>query len=169
MRILFLALFVLTVLPLPVMAATVNVQPLYDIVNQVLQELLQGLALAVSGWLMFIFHKYITPWIGTQMETKARDSLNIALANGVAIAMNKVTGAEKANSSIEVKNSIAAWAAQYAIDHTPQAVARFGLSPEQLALKALAYVPPAPTVLDLTGALPSNSQVQTGSLPPVTN
>lgn len=155
----------LSLFAVPALAATVTVQPLYDMFNEVLQALMQGLVLAVSGWLMFVFHKYLTPWIGAQMEAKARDSLNTALANGVAIAMTKVEGAEKLHASVEVKGQLAAWAAQYAIDHAPGAVSKFGLDPNQLALKALAYVPPAPTTQDTTGAMiPKPVAVETAPL-----
>lgn len=134
-------------------AATVKVQPLYDgFVNVFLQTLLEGLALALSGWVMYLFHKYLAPLLGAQLEAKARASLNTALANGVAIAMHKIEGAETAYSSVEVKSQIAAWAAQYAVDHAPGSVAKFGLGPNDLALKALAYVPPAPTTQDTTSS-----------------
>lgn len=151
-----LGLLALFALCAPAAAASVNLQPLYDIGNETLQLLLEGFAMAISGWLMFIFHKYITPWIGAQMEAKARDALNTALANGVAIAMTKVQDAEKLHSRVEVKGQLAAWAAQYAIDHSPGAVKKFGLDPNQLALKALAYVPPAPTTQDTTGNMVPN-------------
>lgn len=165
LELLLVLLVLIMVLPHQAMAASVTLQPLYDLANQALQTILEGLALAISGWIMFIFHKYITPWIGAQMEAKARDSLNTALANGVAIAMTKVEGAEKLHSSVEVKGQLAAWAAQYAIDHAPSAVNKFGLDPNQLALKALAYVPPAPTTQDTTGAMiPKPVAVETAPL-----
>lgn len=163
-----LALLFLVAFPHHGMAAEVKVSPLYDVFNNFLQTILEGVAMAVSGWLMFIFHKYITPWIGAQMEAKARDSLNTALANGVAIAMTKVENAEQAHSSVEVKGQLAAWAAQYAIDHAPDAIKKFGLDPNQLALKALAYVPPAPTTQDTTGnTVGAPGAVTTAPLPDV--
>lgn len=156
-------------MPHPAYADTVKLTPVYDLVNQVLQELLEGLAMAVSGWLMFIFHKYLTPYIGAQMEAKARDSLNTALANGVQIALQKVDGAEKVHTDIEVKGMVAAWAAQYAVDHAPGAVGKFGLDPNQLALKALAYIPTPPTTVGLTAtAEGSTAHVDVQPLPPAT-
>jgi hypothetical protein len=163
----FLAL-VFVLLAGPAVAATVNLDPIYHVANDFLQTILEGVAMAVSGWLMFIFHKYLTPWIGAQMEAKARDSLNTALDNGMRIAMTTVEGAEKAHNSAEVKGQLAAWAAQYAIDHAPDAVSRFGLDPNQLALKALAYIPPAPTSIDLTAtAIAKPGAVEVRELPPI--
>lgn len=149
-------------------AATVSIDPIYTWLNQGVSTLLEGVAMGISGWVMFIFHRYLTPWIGAQLESKARDSLNTALANGVAIALNKVQGAENLHSDVQVKGQLAAWAAQYAIDHAPAAVAKFGLDPNALALKALAYVPPAPTLVDTTGNLPApRASVEVTPLPDI--
>ena len=168
MKRILLGLLALIALTAPALAASVTLQPLYDAFNQFLQTIIEGLAMALSGWLMFVFHKYITPWIGAQMEAKARDSLNTALANGVAIAMQKVEGAEKAHSDVQVKGAIAAWAAQYAIDHAPGAINKFGLDPNQLALKALAYVPaPPPDGQGTTGVTINTVKVETAPLPPI--
>lgn len=150
-------------------AASVNLDPIYHMLNDCVQTLLEGAAMIISGWVMVMVHKYVTPWFGAQMEAKARDSLNTALANGVAIALNKVEGVERMHMNVEVKGQLAAWAAQYAIDHAPGAVDRFGLSPSQLALKALAYVPPAPQMVDTTGNLPPPiPKVETGTLDDLT-
>jgi len=169
LTLLILVLLASAIMMQPVYAAdTVNASPLYNMVNQVLQEVLEGVAMAVSGWLMFVFHKYVTPWIGAQLEAKARDSLNMALANGVAIAMSKVEGAEQLHQNVAVKGAVTAWAAQYAVDHAPGAVAKFGLDPNQLALKALAYIPTPLTLGDITGVtVPQPATVQVEPLAPV--
>ena len=146
----------------------VSLNPIFEqIVNPILQDLLQGFVIFVAGWVMWAFHKYAAPYVGAQLEAKASADLNQALQNGVWIAMQKVEGAEKANADIQVKGQIAAWAAQYAIDHTPGAVSHFGLSPDELATKALAYLPTPPTATDTTGAKVTVQPVTVAPLAPV--
>jgi hypothetical protein len=71
----------------------------------------------------------------------------------VAILMQKVEGAEKLHSNVQVKNLIVAGAAQYALNHAPGAVAQFGLDLDELETKALAYLPPPPpSDIGTTGA-----------------
>jgi hypothetical protein len=56
---------------------------------------------------------------------------------------------------------------QYALHHSPGAIRKFGLSPEDLGVKALAYIPVAPTTTDLTGAVARVQPVTSAPLPPV--
>ena len=131
----------------------IDVSPLYQVLNTALLTLLGGLATFVAGWASWALHRYAAPLVGAQLEAKAAADLNTALANGVAIAMQTIEGAEKLHAEIAVKSGIAAFAAQYAIDRAPDAVARFGLGPQELALKALAYLPsPPPSGIVTTGA-----------------
>jgi len=142
----------------------VSLNPIYQMLNPVLQDLLQGLVIFVAGWVMWVFHKYAAPYVGAQLEAKASADLNRALQNGVWIAMQKIEGAEQAHSNVQVKGAITAFAAQFAIDHAPDAVNRFGLNPEQLATKALAYLPVSPTATDTTGAKVTVQPVETAPL-----
>lgn len=121
-----------------------DLSPLYQILNTAALTLLGGVATFLVGWASWAFHRYAAPFVGAQLETKASSDLNIALANGIAIAMQKLEGIENLHADVAVKSGLAAFAAQYAVDHTPEAVARFGLDPDELALKALAYLPPPP-------------------------
>ena len=123
---------------------SIDLSPLYQILNTVVLTVLGGLAAFLAGWASWAFHRYAAPYVGAQLESKASGDLNIALANGVAIAMQKLEDIEKQHADVTVKSGIAAFAAQYALDHAPDAVARFNLDPNQLALKALAYLPPPP-------------------------
>ena len=132
---------------------SIDLSPLYQILNTAVLTLLGGLATFLAGWASWAFHRYAAPYIGAQLESKASTDLNTALANGVAIAMQKLDEIEKQHADVAVKSGIAAFAAQYALDHAPEAVARFNLDPSQLALKALAYLPPPPlSDLGTTGA-----------------
>lgn len=151
------------------MAATVDITPIYQqFVDPLVSALLQGLALAIAGWFTFLIQRYAPAFLKTWLETKAAAALNTALQNGVIIAMHKLDAVETVNSSVQVKGQVSAWAAQYAVDHAPGAVARFGLDPDQLAIKALAYVPVMPTTTDTTGATINNTIVTTGTLEPAT-
>lgn len=164
-----LAMFVLMVACLPAAAATVTLQPIYDnLINPLVQALLEGITLAIAGWVTWLVQRYAPSLVEGWLEKKAATDLNTALANGVVIAMHQLEAIETPHTDIEVKGKITAWAAQYAIDHAPGAVSRFGLDPAQLAIKALAFVPTAPTTTDTTGAAPTVAPVQVTPLPPPT-
>lgn len=155
----------------PADAATVDLTPIYQAwLTPLVNELLQGFALFIFGWVMWAFHKYAAPLVGAQLEAKASADLNRALQNGVTIAMNQLQAWEAAHKDIQVQGQITAMAAQYALNHAPDAAARFGLSANDLATKALAYLKPAMTPADTTGAVVAPAPaVQVNNLPPVGN
>jgi hypothetical protein len=146
----------------------VSVAPLYSqFLNPLIETVLQGLALAIAGWITWLIQRYAPSFLKGFLEAKAAKDLNTALANGVVIAMHQVEGFEKMHSDIAVKGAITAWAAQYAIDHAPGAVSKFGLSPDQLAVKALAYVPVPTTTTDTSGTVIAAAPVSVSPLPDV--
>lgn len=170
----FLILFLMIA---PAAAAPVDLSPAYTYINQFLPILLAGLAIALSAWIVWAFHtrvrpfleKYVAPAILDRIEQKAASALNTALQNGIAIAMNKVEAVEQQHATVDVKNDWAAQAASYTLKFAPDAVAKFGLTPEDLALKALAYVPVAPaTTLGTTGNVDPVKPVEQRGLPPLT-
>jgi hypothetical protein len=145
----------------------VDLTPIYSTLNEVAGLILSGLALFVAGWIRWAFHKYLTPYLGEQAETKAANDLNTALQNGVAIALTQAQAWESAHKDVKVQGSIAAWAAQYAVNHAPDAVKRFGYDPDELAIKALAYLPPPPPLpADGTGAAAHINPITVENLPP---
>lgn len=124
--------------------SAVNLSPIYEqIINPLIQDILQGLALAAVGWVTYTIQKYAPPFLKGYLETKASNDLNTALANGVQIAMHKTEDLEAAHSTVEVKGMLQTMAVQYAVDHASGAIDHFGLNPDQLATKALAYIPTA--------------------------
>lgn len=148
---------------------TVSLQPLYDLINTGLADFFQGLAAFVVGWIMYALAKYAPPSLRAYIEGKAATELRVALANGVAIAMHNIEGAEQLHQNIQVKNLIVAYAARWALTQVPGAVKRFGFTPEDLALRALAYLPAPPVTADLTGAKGlAPAPVAVASLSPVT-
>ncbi|MBV9571430.1 MAG: hypothetical protein JO056_09340 [Alphaproteobacteria bacterium] len=131
----------------------IDISPVYRIANDAILTLLGGVATFIAAWFTWLLHKYAPPFVGAALETKAADDLNTALANGVAVAMQSIEGAEKLHAQITVRNEIAAFAARYALNHAPDAMRAFALDLDALELKALAYLPvPPPSAFGTTGA-----------------
>jgi hypothetical protein len=111
-------------------------------------------------------------FLGQQTDAQLADGFNRALQNGVAIAMKKVDELEASHTDVDVKSWLTAKAAQYAIDHSPDAMKRFtGLTPEGAALKALAYLPDVKTIEDVQKYNAQSLKpavVTVSALPPVT-
>lgn len=145
---------------------TVDLAPVYGILNEALLTLLGGLVIWLSAYAKQWLAAH-AKFLGEQTDAQLAAGLNRALSNGVAIAMQKTETLEQQYPGVPVKGQIAAWAAQYAVDHSPGAVAKFGLNPNDLALKALAYLPTPAIVDDTTGkVIPAPAQVQVKNLDP---
>jgi hypothetical protein len=136
----------------------VDLTPIFAYLNEFVGLVLAGLA----GWVV----KRLLAWLqahvkflSQQTDQVLANGLNTALQNGTAIAMNKLGGVEAAHSSIEIKGLVQSMAAQYAINHAPQAIAHFGLDPTQLANKALAYLPPSPAIVAAVSAIPKGESI----------
>lgn len=144
---------------------TVDLSTLYTAVNEGLLTLLSGLAI----WLAAYGKQWLTAhaaFLGEQTDKTLADGLNRALSNGVQIAMQQVDKVEAAHPTLTTQGAISAWAAQYAIDNSPGAMQRFaGLTPDDLALKALAYLP-SPSV-PLSAPVAAPAQVEVRNLTPV--
>lgn len=145
----------------------VNAQAFYDQLNEGLLTLLGGIAL----WLAAYAKQWLSAhakFLGEQTDAQLAAGLNRALSNGVQIAMQQTEDLEKQYPGIPVKGQIAAWAAQYAIAHSPGAMDKFGLSPNDLALKALAYLPSPAITDDTTGkTIPAPSRIEVTNLQPL--
>ena len=145
--------------------SSVDLTPIYSSLNEAGGLVLSGLAIFVAGWIRWAFHKYLTPYLGEQAETKASDDLNTALRNGVSIALNQAGAWESVHKDVAVQGAIAAWAAQYAVNHAPDAIKRFGIDPDELAIKALAYLPPPPlSTIGTTGVSVATTAVTVNRL-----
>jgi hypothetical protein len=134
------------------MLQSVDLSPLWPVINTAVITLAGGVIIFMASWATWLLHKYAPPFVGAQLEAKASADLNRALQNGVTAGMNALQLWEKAHSDLTVQNAITRWAAQYAIDLAPDAIEHFGLSPDQLAFKALAFLPAPKTTGDTTGA-----------------
>lgn len=138
----------------------VDLSPIYSALNEGLLTLLAGLAIFIGSWVRqwLLAH---AAFLGEQTDKTLADGLNRALSNGVQIAMQQVSSVESQHPGLDTKSAIAAWAAQYAVNHSPDAMERFGLDPNDLALKALAYLPTPTMKLDGdTPSVPAKVQVQ---------
>lgn len=153
---------------------TVDLSPLYAQLNQLLILVLEAVATMAVGWAAWFIHAKVAPLLARwhitldgAAESKASADLNTALQNGVAIAMNQAQAWEAAHKDVQIQGQITAWAAQYAVDHAPDAIQRFGLSPQDLAVKAAAYLPPPPaSTIGTTGVAVPVGKVETAPLPP---
>lgn len=141
-------------------AGTVDVSPLYGLLDQFEANLAQGLILASVGYAVYLLHALAlkVPFLGrllvsSNMETNLANGLNTALKNGVAIALAKQSAWEAVHQNVAVQGAVQRMAVQYAIDRAPQAVRHFGLGPDELAEKALAFLPVPSIGLDSTGAM----------------
>lgn len=119
--------------------------PLFDqVANPIILAVLTGIAGLVAArarnWLAA--H---AAFLDAQTDATLAAGFNRALENGVAIFANSLEKYEGAHDDVPVKGWITAHAAQYAIDHSPGFMAKFtGMTPQDAAKKALAYLPPVP-------------------------
>ena len=144
-----------------------DLTPIFPYVNEFLVTLLTGVAGVATLWLKSWLdeHKAL---LGAQLNSRLTQDFSDALDHGVQIAMQNTEEFEKENALVPVQGGLKGWvaarAAQYAVDHSPQYVANFfgADSPDaamkDAALKALAHIPtpegvhavvansPAPTV-----------------------
>lgn len=145
----------------------VDLSPIYGMANEALLTVLSGVAL----WLASYAKQWLSAharFLGEQTDAKLADGLNRALSNGVQIAMQKTEELEKQYPGVPVKSQITAWAAEYAVNHSPDAIAHFGMNPNDLAIKALAYLPTPAITDDTTGVtIPAPDRVEVSNLQPV--
>lgn len=145
---------------------TIDLTPIYGMVNEALLTLLGGLAIYLTNYAKNWLAAH-AKFLGEQTDAQLASGLNRALSNGVQIAMHQTETLEAKYPGVPVQGQIAAWAAQYAVDHSPGAVTKFGLAPNDLALKALAYLP-TPAITDGTTGVtvPAPAQVEVKQLAP---
>ena len=79
-------------------------------------------------------------WIGVKLDESASSALSLALEKGTQFGVAKLRDVTKDFDSFAVKNQLAETVADYAIARVPDAVERFGLTPDKLREMALARV-----------------------------
>lgn len=123
------------------MSHPVHLADIYGAINSAAALFFAG----VAAWAARAGAQFITAhlsFLGAQIDSEMRDSLNTALKNGARVALHALEEWEAQHQDVPVSSWLAEKAAQYAEEHAPAAMARFGLSPDDLARKALAYLPP---------------------------
>lgn len=145
----------------------IDLTPIYGLLNEGLLTLLGGIAIYLTAFAKNWLQAH-AKFLGEQTDAQLAAGLNRALSNGVQIAMQKVDDLEHQYPGLPVKSQIAAWASNYAVQHSPAAIDKFGLNPSDLAIKALAYLPTPAITDDTTGkTVPAPVQVETRQLGPV--
>jgi len=74
-------------------------------------------------------------WIGIKLDDKAVATVNDVMQKGLAYGQSRVGGLPL---QVDVKSPLIADAANYALEHGPDALKRVGISPQQLAEKLVA-------------------------------
>lgn len=73
--------------------------------------------------------KKLSDWTGITIEANHREALQSALMNGARFALAKATPTEL---KLDLKNATLASAVRFVLDSVPDAVAYFGLTPEDI-------------------------------------
>lgn len=141
-----------------------NLAPVWDSVNAGVLLLLSGLAVIISGYLIYGLHKYAAFLTAAQQE-KLAGIIHDGLNRAIDYAMTVVTEQEK-KVAPQAGSMVTRIAAQYAINHFGSTLEKMGKSPADVAQMILARIPPPPVTADLSGAKAPLSVVSTEPLPP---
>jgi hypothetical protein len=154
------------------MNSAVDLSPIYSqVVSPLALAILSGLGIWLSTYVRQFFLDHAA-FLGQQTDKLLADGFQRALQNGTAIAMKQLDQFEGAHTQVEVNSWLAAKAAQYAINHSPDYMARFmgDATPDEAiahaAEKALAFLPPISVTADTTGTTIKTEQVSVTTLPP---
>lgn len=140
--------------------------PLWPWINGAAAILLGGIAVYLASYLKSMLASR-TAFLDKSTEALIAQTIDGALKAGVLYAMNFIKTEEDSVGPVKTDSWIAATAAQYAIDHAPQAAAHFGLDLDALAEMAVARLPTVKTTEGTTGATAPIVPVSSGLLPPV--
>lgn len=107
-----------------------------DLIAPWLQMLMGGLAVlitAIVGWLA----ARIEAKTGIEIEARHREAFQTALTNSAGLVLNNIAGRVK-DVSFDTKNPYVREAVEYVLRSVPDAVEKFGVTPEQIATKIVA-------------------------------
>lgn len=115
-------------------ATTVDLSPLYSTGVEFVAALVSGVLIALLGWIAALIKRKI----GVDIDAAHRETLHSALMTGVTAGLTKL--GTKLPGTVDVKSALVAegvtWAEQAAAD----AIAHFGLTPEQVETLAASKV-----------------------------
>ena len=130
----------------------VYAEPFIELLLPFIQAIVLGVLVPVA--VAFFLKK-----LNLDMEAQHRDALQTSLTNAAGLLIQK--GAAQAGKlTVDVKSAQMAAAIRYVQDSAPDAVKRWGLTPEAIAEKVRAKLPqvepaiPAPTVPSLDALSP---------------
>jgi len=125
----------------PAYAATIEVGAAFGTLAPYVDSTLGVLIVAAVGWVLYL----VKNKLNVSIDDSAREALETFLKNQAQNLVAK--GAVKLNGvTIEVNSVALATAANAAAKFIPDAMARFGLTPEVLANKIKAVIPAVPSV-----------------------
>ena len=113
----------------------VSAQPFVDL-------LLPYINAIVIGVFVPVFLAFALKKLGLDMEAKNREALQTSLSNAAGLLIQKA-GVEAGAFSLDVKNEQMAAAIRYVQKSAPDAVAKWGLDPSEIAEKIRAKIPQA--------------------------
>ncbi|WP_293857173.1 hypothetical protein [uncultured Alsobacter sp.] len=133
-------LVVLSTLPAFAADATattvLNLRPLFDLAISYGEPLV----LALAAWIAARLIAAITKTLGLSIDDKQRQVVNDALDKAIAYGFSQVKGMGGASPTIDLKSTLVAHAAQYALEAVPQALKHFNITPDRLEAMILARV-----------------------------
>lgn len=120
-------LFILLAFPAFAQDATTKVD-FGPLVANVVWPLLSAVLLAIGAWGV----QKLSAWLGIKNNEVLQNTVESAMKNGLAYAQSKVGDVPL---TVDVKNQIVATAANYAIKHVPDAMAKLGVGQDVLLEK----------------------------------
>lgn len=88
-------------------------------------------------------------WLGLRVEAEHRAALDQALRQGAAWGIAKAREHAQGRADIDVRNAALAAAMRYVMDATPDAIRKFGLTPERVKELVEARMAPSPFEMEL--------------------
>lgn len=145
---------------------SIDLAPLWPWLNGAFVILLGGVAIYLSSYLKAMLASR-AKFLDKSTEALLAQTIDNALKAGVNYAMNFIQSEEAKVGPIKTDSWIAATAAQYAIDHAPQAAGHFGLDLDALAEMAVARLPTVKSSEGTTAAIVTTQPIETRDLPPI--
>ena len=131
----------LVLIPLAAMAAeTIDATPLFDTAANALESAMYGVVSVVVAWVGFFAQRFF----GAEVAAKARDTVDMALRNGVNVIMREARLRGRPLAEITVDNPIVALGVQYVVAAVPSALKTLKIGNGELAAKLVARIPVPP-------------------------
>lgn len=132
---------ILLVAAAPARADTINVGAAFGAVEPFINSIVSALIVLLVGWVLWL----VKMKLNLSIDDSSRDALQTWLQRQAASLV--ADGAVRINGlQINVSNSMLATAANLALKEIPDAVARFGLTPDKLAAMIVDKLPHVPSV-----------------------